>query len=404
MSADSATSEPIRELLRREVVEILRQFTLATSRSEIISAILRSLLNISSSTGGFYVYCPHGLSETAEIDLAVLGQNLVLQTLNMAAETPPGIVNVGQFRDWATSRGWIDLEKEHVIRSSNASENQPSIFCVPLRDHEKGVIGFLALENVQNPSAGSRLSGILFALAAANVRLNIARGTISSLGVIMHKIIHDLNGGLSVITLQTELMDASLQVSPDINEVRSRMESGLRKVDSATNLLVCLADVLFENQAADNQASARTALQLALVSLPIDLNLRAKVHVTGLEVDDKFVRGNGLLLYWLYRSVLAAWTNQDFWDPKDPTEMFVDLKYEDEQRRTIDLVLSRSSSSSLNRGLTDVIGKPHGYSKLGLEMMSPDTAMTFWCELFGGEFRLNADNDTWVLTISMPVA
>ena len=105
MSADSATSEPIRELLRREVVEILRQFTLATSRSEIISAILRSLLNISSSTGGFYVYCPHGLSETAEIDLAVLGQNLVLQTLNMAAETPPGIVNVGQFRDWATSRG-----------------------------------------------------------------------------------------------------------------------------------------------------------------------------------------------------------------------------------------------------------------------------------------------------------
>lgn len=404
MTIDPKTGEPIDGAIKKEIIEILRQYTLAINLREIISSILKSLVNFSHSTAGFYVYLPNGKLDRGEFDVAVMGQDVRLQSLSRIAELPEGESFFEQFKDWAESCGWRDLESEFVIQSSDKSQKQMSIYCVPLRDQGQSIIGFLGFENEDNPFAGIRLDGILVALAAANVRLNIARGRVNSLGIIMGKILHDINGGLSIIALQTEMMSAYSERALNVDEVRSRIKTGLQKVDFSTNLLASFSNVLFGEQSVGDYGSSKSALDLALISLPIDAALRSKIHISTSEIEDDIVRGNGLVLYWLYRAVLASWTNQDFWDPKDPVEMFIELRYNDENRRNIDLVLSRSSHSTINMGVMSKLGVPHGYSKSGLSMMSPDFALNFWCRLFGGEFKFKIANEVWVITISMPVA
>lgn len=403
VTIDPKTGESIDESIKSEVIEILRQFTLAFNRREIIASILKSLLHFTHSTNGFYVYFPDGRSDSGDFDIAVRGKNTWLQALNLIVESQESESNFEKFKDWAEACGWTDLESEFAIHSSDNSKERLAIFCVPLRDSTLKVIGFLGIENRENPFAGIHSDGILVALAAANVRLNIARGRVNSLGIIMGKILHDINGGLSIIALQADLMNTNEETRSNVNEVRSRINGGLQKVDLATNLLASFSNVLFGEQSVANFGSTKSALDLALISLPIDAALRSKIHVSTSEIEDDIVLGNGLALYWLYRAVLTTWTNQDSWDTKDTTEMFVDLKYEDNNRRRIELVLSRSSHSSIKMGVLSKLGRPHGYSQSGLVMMSPDFVLNFWCQLFGGEFKFKMVNEVVVITISMPV-
>ena len=49
MTIDPKTGEPIDGAIKKEIIEILRQYTLAINRREIISSILKSLVNFSHS-------------------------------------------------------------------------------------------------------------------------------------------------------------------------------------------------------------------------------------------------------------------------------------------------------------------------------------------------------------------
>ena len=94
--------------------------------------------------------------------------------------------------------GWNNVDTPFEAIEPDVISNGSSIFCMPIRRAEKEeIVGYLGLENIVNPFLGSELEAILVLLTALDVRLYIAARSFSSQRVIINRIIHEVNGGLS---------------------------------------------------------------------------------------------------------------------------------------------------------------------------------------------------------------
>ena len=110
------------------------------------------------------------------------------------------------------------------------------------------------------------------------------------------------------------------------------------------------------------------------------------------------------VLYWLYRTVIAAWANPDLWDPNDPTEMFIDLEYGPTEKECVHLVLSRDVNSSIDKGMQGLFGFNHGLMHEGLVIMSQAFALDYWVSLFGGSSTFAESNGVRRITVCVPLA
>jgi hypothetical protein len=309
------------------------------------------------------------------------------------------------FKEWSSILGWNNLDLPFVAVEPGTNSGGPSIFCSPVRREDKGeIVGYLGLENTVNPLLGSELDAILVLLAALDVRLYIAARSFSSQIVIINRIIHDANGGLSIVGLQNELLGVRSSDQKYMTEVRSRIKQGLAKVEFAVKQLQDLSTVFFPSNETIKNCSAKAALNAALVSIPINTNLRSKIHVSTDLVEEDFANISSLVLYWLYRSVLAGWVNPDLWQSEDPIEMFVELKYESEERKYVDLVLSRDISSSIDSNMHNLFGAQSGYFDSGLVIMSQFAALDYWITIFGGKSAVVEVSGIRMITISVPLA
>ena len=220
----------------------------------------------------------------------------------------------------------------------------------------------------------------------------------------MNKIIHDVNGGLSIIGLQNEMLSLGTDKTGDIQIVRNRIETGLKKVDEAVIKLHDFSAIFFNQYQNSQPTSVKSVLNAALISIPIGADLKSKIHVSTEGIEYEGADLDVIILYWLYRTVITAWANPDLWDPSDPTEMFIDLKYGSTKTGSIDLVLSRDVDSSIDKGMKGLFGLSHGLSPEGLVIMSQAFALSYWVSLFGGESSFSESNGVRLITVSVPLA
>jgi hypothetical protein len=387
-----------------EINNLLRQFTLATSDEDLLQSALESICSYSNSSGGFYVAANTGNLENSKV-VVKLGSNSHFRAFRKNADELSNQVDVGVFKRWFATLGWNNLDAPFEAIDPDVNSGGPSIFCMPIRRAEKGeVVGYLGIENSVNRFLGSEVETILVLLTALDSRLYIATRQFSSQMVIINRIIHEVNGGLSIVGLQNELLGIENFNKGNMGDVRARIKKGLAKADSAVKQLDDLVSVFFPTNESLRRCSAKTALNAALVSIPINANLRSKIHVSTILVEEDVVDISSLVLYWLYRSVLASWVNPDLWDSEDPTEMFVELKSNSEEGEYVDLMLSRNTSSSIDTKWNNLFGAQHGLFDSGLVLMSQAAALNYWLTLFGGKLALDEVSGVRIITISVPLA
>lgn len=390
--------------LKHEINNLLQRFTLATSNEDLLQSALGGLCSYTNSAGGFYVAAN---TENFENGLFVVkpGLNLHFRAVQHLADESGNQFDAGVWKRWSKTMGWSNLDLPfEAIEQGNKSDGC-SIFCTPIRREDKGeIVGYLGLENTVNPFLGRGLEQILVLLTALDRRLNIAVKSFSSQIVIINRIIHDANGGLSIVGLQNELLGIRSSDVKSMSEVRARIKLGLAKVDSAVTQLQDLSAVFFPSTETLKKFGTKAALNAALISIPINANLRSKIHISTSAVEEDLVNISGLVLYWLYRTVLAGWVNPDFWQSEDPIEMFVEMKYESEERKYVDLRLSRDTSSSIDGNMHNLFGALHGRFDSGLVLMSQFAALEYWLKLFGSKLAVDEVSGIRIITISVPLA
>ena len=391
-------------LMKRETLELLRQFTLAANDEDLIRAALKAICSYTRSIGGFYVSCVHGFSDEDLVHVAVTGISQPFIEFDEFYESLTGKKTLGRFRSWIANIGWKDISLPCELEASNSDFGGSLLYCYPVRNMESDIIGFVGLEGFSNPFTELKLEGILILLTAIDVRLRIAQGSFSSQGAIVNKIIHDVNGGLSIIGLQNEMLSLGSDKAADTQVVRNRIKTGLQKVDEAVTKLHDFSAIFFNQQQISQPTSVKSVLNAALISVPIGTDLKSKIHVSTEGFKHEGADLDVIVLYWLYRTVIAAWANPDLWDPSDPTEMFIDLEYGNSKKECVHLVLSRDVNSSIDKGMQGLFGFNHGLTHEGLVIMSQAFALDYWVSLFGGSSTFAESNGVRRITVCVPLA
>lgn len=391
-------------LMKRETLELLRQFTLAANDEDLIRAAIKAICSYTRSSGGFYVSCVRGSADEDVVQIAATGisQPFVLFDEHFVSLTDA--ITFGQFRGFIANFGWKEISSPGELVASNQNFAGATLYCYPVRNMESEIIGFIGLENFSNPFSEPKLDGILVLLTAIDVRLRIAQGSFSSQAVIVNRIIHDVNGGLSIIGLQNEMLSLGADKASETQIVRSRIKTGLQKVDEAVTKLHDFSAIFFNEQQSSRDISVKSILNAALISIPIGADLKSKIHVSTDGIEHEGVDLDVIILYWLYRTVIAAWANPDLWDPSDPTEMFIDLEYGPKKTECVHLVLSRDVNSSIDKGMLGLFGFNHGLTQEGLVIMSQAFALNYWVSLFGGSSTFAESSGVRRITVCVPLA
>lgn len=391
-------------LMKRETLELLRQFTLAANDEDLIRAAIKAICSYTRSSGGFYVSCVRGSADEDVVQIAATGISQPFILFDELVESLTDAITFGQFRGFIANVGWKEISSPSQLVASDQNFTGATLYCYPVRNMESEIIGFIGLENFSNPFSESKLEGILVLLTAIDVRLRIAQGSFSSQTVIVNRIIHDVNGGLSIIGLQNEMLSLETEKIADTQTVRNRIKTGLQKVDEAVTKLHDFSAIFFNQQQDSKSISVKSILNAAMISVPIGADLKSKIHISTDEIGYEGVELDVIILYWLYRTVIAAWANPDLWDPKDPTEMFIDLEYGTKKKECVHLVLSRDINSSIDKGMHGLFGFNHGRSEEGLIIMSQAIALDYWVKLFGGSSTFSESAGIRRITVCVPLA
>lgn len=391
-------------LMKRETLELLRQFTLAASDEDLIRAAIKAICSYTRSSGGFYVSCVRGFADEDVVQIAATGISQPFVLFDEFFESLTDATTFSQFRGYVANVGWKEILSPGELVASSQDFAGATLYCYPVRNMEREIIGFIGLENFSNPFSEPKLDGILVLLTAIDVRLRIAQGSFSSQAVIVNRIIHDVNGGLSIIGLQNEMLSLETEKNADTKIVRNRIKTGLQKVDEAVTKLHDFSAIFFNQQQDSQSISIKSVLNAAMISVPIGADLKSKIHVSTEGIGHEGVDLDVIILYWLYRTVIAAWANPDLWDPKDPTEMFIDLEYGPKKAECVHLVLSRDVNSSIDQGMKGLFGFNHGLSDEGLVIMSQAIALDYWVKLFGGSSTFAESNGVRRITVCVPLA
>ncbi len=274
---NSVDSETVNiALMKRETLELLRQFTLAANDEDLIRAAIKAICSYTRSIGGFYVSCVQGSADEDVVQVAAAGISQPFILFDELNESLTEAKTLGQFRGWIANIGWKDISQPCEVLATNSNFVGSSLYCLPVRNVDNDIIGFIGLENFSSPFKEPKLEGILVLLTAIDVRLRIAQGSFSSQGVIVNKIIHDVNGGLSIIGLQNEMLSLETGKAGDTKIVRNRIKTGLQKVDEAVTKLHDFSAIFFNQQELSQQTSINSILNAALISIPIGADFDAE--------------------------------------------------------------------------------------------------------------------------------
>ena len=192
--------------LRAQVSEVLTTFLNAVSAEEVAFSIARSVCNLTRARSVVYIAAIEGTSESSPLAIGTYGSSSMFMDYEHWRATAEQGMSFGTFQAVAEGFGWKDLDSEFVLEHEERISEGSKLYCRKVSDQYGIFVGYLCIESSFNPFEYSGFDGALLVMSIGGLRFFQARGKYGSQAIILQKLIHDINGSLSVIGLQSELL------------------------------------------------------------------------------------------------------------------------------------------------------------------------------------------------------
>jgi hypothetical protein len=316
--------------LRAQVSEVLTTFLNAVSAEEVAFSIARSVCNLTRARSVVYIAAIEGTSESSPLAIGTYGSSSMFMDYEHWRATAEQGMSFGTFQAVAEGFGWRDLDSEFVLEHEERISEGSKLYCRKVSDQYGIFVGYLCIESSFNPFEYSGFDGALLVMSIGGLRFFQARGKYGSQAIILQKLIHDINGSLSVIGLQSELLRLKSNIENHFVEAQQRISSALKKADSSVRSLNEFSHLFYPestDKASDGPSSLpEVALSAVFSSLSLTADQLSSLHLHKDVPEYERVAVKGIVLYWIYRAVINAWANPFLAEEKKEVEVFLDLK------------------------------------------------------------------------------
>jgi hypothetical protein len=392
--------------VRAEVSDVLTAFLDAVSADEIASAIARSVCSLARARSVVYISAIEGTSESSRLAIGTYGSSSMLIDYEYWRATAREGMSFGTFRAVAETFGWKDLDTEFVLDSEEKISEGSKLYCRKLADKFGIFHGYLCIESSFNPFDYAGFDDALFVLSVGGHRFFQAQGEYGSQSVILQKLIHDINGSLSVIGLQSELLRLKSNIENHFVEAQQRIKSALEKADASVRSLNEFSHLFYPESAHGSgyvsSALPGVALSAAFSSLTLNADQLSRIHVNSAIPEYERVHVKGIALYWIYCALINAWVHPFLGSETGEVEVFVDLKKTGCDPGSIDLTFS--SELMLERDIWLDMDQVPDYGAMPnvVMLMPPIVTLEKMVNLFGGHLTVEKTDSARSITIGFP--
>jgi hypothetical protein len=218
--------------------------------------------------------------------------------------------------------------------------------------------------------------------------------------------VHDLNGSLAVIGLQSDLLNLKSNIENHFVLAQQRIKAAINKADANVRKINEFSHLFYPENLSGNEfpksSIAAVALRSALSSLPIAPEILSKIDVS-ISIDDNVRVGiEGASLYWFYRGLIAAWANPMVWGDIEPFSMSVELRFGGAEKEFVTLIISRKSGLEIDRILDVSRNSPFGTLENKIVLVPPALLLEQVVTLFGGHSLIETSEEVRSITVSFP--
>ncbi len=387
--------------IRAEVSEVLRIFSAAGRPKDLTFAIARSVCQLSKARSVLFAAFLNGTQDQSKVTIGAYGYSDFLAK-HEGTDFLHEVQTIGLFKDFVRKFGSDDSNKGFTFENSNGS----TFYCRKVQDAFGLFTGFLGIESEFDPFHGDAFDSALLVLTIGAMRLTQAENEIGAQSIVMRKIAHDLNGSLAVIGLQLELLRMSKNLDQQFSEGAKRITSALENAEFTIHRIDEFSHLFFaERMDAENHMSSSSpaiALRVAMESLNIPREQSAMIEVAIGVDDDVRIGVEGVVLYWCYRALIAAWSNPFVWGAKEKFSFFVDLQLGGPECEFVDLNISRKFGIEIDQFLDASRNNPYGLLEKGIVLMPPPILMHKLLPVFNGSASIETSNGVRTATIRFP--
>lgn len=391
---------------RAEVSELMRSLSVAQTGDDVAFTIARSICRLSRAQSVFFMAALDGTEDHDVLTVGSFGSGLLSMDYEYLRARDENEFTFGDLKKFAANFGWTNLDHAFTYDFDDPKNAYSKFYCRKVVDVFDFFTGFLIIKSEIDPFDEREFEASMMVLAMGALRMAQSQGEYGSQSVIMQKIVHDINGSLAVIGLQSELLHLKSNIEDHYVEAQKRIASALKKADDNVRRINEFSHLFFaEKQTAKefkNSCIAAVALRAALSSLPISSEALSNIYIS-ISVDDAVRVGiEGTPLYWFYRAVIAAWAAPGTWGDWDPFEMSVELRLGGAENELVSLIISRRFGLEIDRFLDATRDSPFGAVENKMVLIPPALLMEKVVTLFGGQSLVETSGGFRSITITFP--
>ena len=391
---------------RAEVSELMRSLSVAQTGDDVAFTIARSICRLSRAQSVFFMAALDGTEDHDVLTVGSFGSGLLSMDYEYLRARDENEFTFGDLKKFAANFGWTNLDHAFTYDFDDPKNAYSKFYCRKVVDVFDFFTGFLIIKSEIDPFDEREFEASMMVLAMGALRMAQSQGEYGSQSVIMQKIVHDINGSLAVIGLQSELLHLKSNIEDHYVEAQKRIASALKKADDNVRRINEFSHLFFaEKQTAKefkNSCIAAVALRAALSSLPISSEALSNIYIS-ISVDDAVRVGiEGTPLYWFYRAVIAAWAAPGTWGDWDPFEMSVELRLGGAENELVLLIISRRFGLEIDRFLDATRDSPFGAVENKMVLIPPALLMEKVVTLFGGQSLVETSGGFRSITITFP--
>lgn len=394
------------DILRSEVSEVLNSFMNAVSAEEIAFSIARSVCNLTRARSVVYIAALEGIHDLSPLAFGAYGSTSMLTDYETWKLNAKADANFGSFAAFAKSFGWKDFDEEFVQVTNGQMSEVSRLYCRRISDHFGIFTGFLCIESHTDPFEHSDFDNALFVVSVGGLRFYQAQGNYGSQAVILQKLIHDINGSLSVIALQSELLRLKSNVENHFVEAQQRIKSALNKADASVKSLNEFSHLFYPESSQGSglvsSAFPEVALNAALSSLALNSEQLSKIHINNAIPGYERVSVKGIVLYWIYRALVNAWFHPFLRSESGEMDVLVDLIKTEGEPGCVDAVFSGTLGIDGDFWLGMEQVPEYGVMSNQVMLMPPVIILEKMINLFGGHLILEKTDSARSITVCFP--
>lgn len=391
---------------RAEISEVLRSLSIAGTAEDVAFTIARSICRLSRVQSVFFIAALDGTEDESLLTIGSFGSGKLSMDYEYSRATNLEKTTFGELKKIAASFGWTNLDHAFAYEFTDEKNIGSKFYCRKVVDSFGFFTGFLVIKSQVDPFEGGNFNASMLVLAIGSLRMAQSRNEYGAQSVIMQKIVHDLNGSLAVIGLQSDLLNLKSNIENHFVLAQQRIKAAINKADANVRKINEFSHLFYPENLSGNEfpksSIAAVALRAALSSLPIAPEILSKIDVS-ISIDDNVRVGiEGASLYWFYRGLIAAWANPMVWGDIEPFSMSVELRFGGAEKEFVTLIISRKSGLEIDRILDVSRNSPFGTLENKIVLVPPALLLEQVVTLFGGHSLIETSEEVRSITVSFP--